>query len=290
MAFNGAGVFSRIYSWITDRNSGIKILASRMDAEMDGFATGLSNTICRDGQSTITQDIPFNNRKITGLANATDDADALNRITADGRYLQSIADGAVTTAKIADDAVTSAKIDDDAVTTAKIDDDAVTTAKIDDGSVTTAKIDDDAVTTAKIDDGSVTTAKIDDDAVTTAKIADANVTSAKLATAVVRGVAKAWANLNGTGTIALRDSLNVSSVADNGTGDYTFNFTTAMPDTNYVAIPNASPTGAPTIFAMAYLTKGAPLLTTSVSMVSYRDNGGSAGINDIEQLTLTVFS
>jgi hypothetical protein len=88
MAFNGAGVFSRIYSWITDRNSGIKILASRMDQEMDGFATGLSNTICRDGQSTITQDIPFNNRKITDLGNATADADALNRITADGRYLQ----------------------------------------------------------------------------------------------------------------------------------------------------------------------------------------------------------
>ena len=41
---------------------------------------------------------------------------------------------------------------------------------------------------------------------------------------VVRGSAKAWANLNGTGTIALRDSLNVSSVVDNGTGDYTFNW------------------------------------------------------------------
>jgi hypothetical protein len=57
-----------------------------MDQEMDGFATGLSNTICRDGQSTITQDIPWNNRKITGLANATADADALNRTTADGRF------------------------------------------------------------------------------------------------------------------------------------------------------------------------------------------------------------
>ena len=129
MAFNGAGVFSRIYNFVTDRNSGIKILASRMDGELDGFATGLSNTICRDGQSTITQDIPFNNRKITGLGNATADADALNRITADGRFLSS-ADGAVTTAKIADDAVTTAKLDDDAVTTAKIADANVTSAKL----------------------------------------------------------------------------------------------------------------------------------------------------------------
>ena len=44
----------------------------------------------------------------------------------------------------------------------------------------------------------------------------------------VRGIAAAWANLNGTGTIALRDSENVSSVVDNGTGDYTFNFSNSM--------------------------------------------------------------
>lgn len=88
MPFNGAGVFTRVYNWVTDRNNGIKILASRMDQEMDGFASGLSNTITRDGQSTVTQDIPFNNCKITQLGNATADADALNRITGDGRYAQ----------------------------------------------------------------------------------------------------------------------------------------------------------------------------------------------------------
>lgn len=46
---------------------------------------------------------------------------------------------------------------------------------------------------------------------------------------------KVWANLNGTGTIALRDSLNVSSTTDNGTGDYTYNFSAAMSDANYAA-------------------------------------------------------
>jgi hypothetical protein len=40
-------------------------------------------------------------------------------------------------------------------------------------------------------------------------------------------------NLDGTGTVAIRESGNVSSITDNGTGDYTVNFTTAMPDTNY---------------------------------------------------------
>jgi hypothetical protein len=45
---------------------------------------------------------------------------------------------------------------------------------------------------------------------------------------------RAWVNFDGTGTVSIRDSGNVSSVTDNGTGEYTLNFTTAMPDTNYV--------------------------------------------------------
>lgn len=44
---------------------------------------------------------------------------------------------------------------------------------------------------------------------------------------------RAWVNFNGTGTVSIRDSGNVSSITDNGTGDYTVNFTTAMPDANY---------------------------------------------------------
>lgn len=44
----------------------------------------------------------------------------------------------------------------------------------------------------------------------------------------------AWCNLNGTGTIAVRDSFNISSVTDGGTGVYTFNFNTTMPNANYV--------------------------------------------------------
>lgn len=46
-------------------------------------------------------------------------------------------------------------------------------------------------------------------------------------------VARAWVNFNGTGTVAIRASGNVSSITDNGTGDYTVNFTNAMPDANY---------------------------------------------------------
>jgi hypothetical protein len=44
---------------------------------------------------------------------------------------------------------------------------------------------------------------------------------------------RAWVNFNGTSTVAIRGSGNVTSITDNGTGDYTVNFTTAMPDANY---------------------------------------------------------
>jgi hypothetical protein len=44
---------------------------------------------------------------------------------------------------------------------------------------------------------------------------------------------RAWVNFNGTGTVAIRGSGNVTSITDNGTGDYTVNLTTAMPDVNY---------------------------------------------------------
>lgn len=46
---------------------------------------------------------------------------------------------------------------------------------------------------------------------------------------------RAWVNFNGTGTVAISASGNVSSITDNGTGDYTVNFTTAMPDANFGA-------------------------------------------------------
>jgi len=51
---------------------------------------------------------------------------------------------------------------------------------------------------------------------------------------------RTWVNFNGTGTVAIRASGNVSSITDNGTGDYTVNFTTAMPDVNYSVVQSAN--------------------------------------------------
>jgi hypothetical protein len=60
---------------------------------------------------------------------------------------------------------------------------------------------------------------------------DGVITTDELASTVP--VAKAWVNFNGTGTVAIRASYNVSSITDNNTGDYTVNFTTALADANY---------------------------------------------------------
>ena len=54
---------------------------------------------------------------------------------------------------------------------------------------------------------------------------------------------RAWVNFNGTGTVAIRASGNVSSITDNGTGDYTVNFTNALPDTNYCVVLPSMMTG-----------------------------------------------
>lgn len=51
--------------------------------------------------------------------------------------------------------------------------------------------------------------------------------------AIANGIAKAWVNFNGTGAVAIRASYNVSSITDNGTGDYTLNFTNVLSDANY---------------------------------------------------------
>ena len=48
-----------------------------------------------------------------------------------------------------------------------------------------------------------------------------------------QGLAKAWVNLNGTGTIAARDSFNLSSLTDNGTGDISVNFSSSMSNDDY---------------------------------------------------------
>jgi hypothetical protein len=98
--------------------------------------------------------------------------------------------------------------------------------------------------------------------VNTAIISDG--TNSTSATNVIQGSAKAWVNFNGTGTVAIRASYNVSSITDNGTGDYTVNFTTAMPDANY------SYTGSCNIATANYNILLSPNRTTAPTSSAFR--------------------
>ena len=78
---------------------------------------------------------------------------------------------------------------------------------------------------------------------------------------------RAWVNWNGTGTVAIRGSGNVSSITDNGVGNYTVNFTTALADANYcVQVSSAFVTAADSINAPSSLT------TSSVAVLHAENN------------------
>ena len=96
-------------------------------------------------------------------------------------------------------------------------------------------------------DGSINNADLATDAVSTSKLLNGAVTTAKLGSAEASGLCKAWVNFNGTSTVAIRASYNVSSITDNGTGHYTVNFTTALADANYSVSGNTNWSGGPWI-------------------------------------------
>ena len=138
-------------------------------------------------------------------------------------------------------------------------------------------------------DDSIIAADIAAGAVTTAKVADANITAAKLDGAQSGSApiyaARAWVNFDGTGTVAIRASGNVSSITDNGTGDYTVNFTTAMADANYSAIVTRNDFGT---LAAPVVANGHTVLAGSYRVIMYR-NDGAPGAYDSEQNAVAIF-
>lgn len=86
---------------------------------------------------------------------------------------------------------------------------------------------------------------------------------------------RAWVNFNGTGTVAIRASGNVSSITDNGTGDYTANFTIAMPDVNYCVVGSCIGTGSgfPYNNYIAGVNTATPKTTGSIRFTSFQPGG-----------------
>jgi len=63
---------------------------------------------------------------------------------------------------------------------------------------------------------------------------DASGNNSVATSTIAEGTAKAWVNMNGDNTVAIRTSSNTSSITDNGTGDYSMAFTSSLTDANYV--------------------------------------------------------
>lgn len=112
---------------------------------------------------------------------------------------------------------------------------------------------------------------------------------------ITSGRAKAWVNFNGTGTVAISASYNVSSITDNGTGDYTVNFTTAISDANYTVFAGCL-MGTNTTINEAFGVKGnapsssitAPALK-STTAVQVMKQGATGGELDDPDLSVIVF-
>jgi len=85
---------------------------------------------------------------------------------------------------------------------------------------------------------------------------------------------RAWVNFNGQNTVAIRDSGNVSSITDNATGDYTINYTTAMPDENYTVLSAGGPIS--TSDGVLVGPKGNGLYTTTQLRILCKHEGNPA--------------
>ena len=104
---------------------------------------------------------------------------------------------------------------------------------------------------------------------------------------VVNGTAKAWVNFNGTGTVAIRQAFNVTSITDNGVGDYTVNFTNAMADANYsILATGQSSTGAYNVVQQNVSTTQT---TSAVRLASLAQSNNTPTASDSAQVTAAVF-
>ena len=103
---------------------------------------------------------------------------------------------------------------------------------------------------------------------------------------------RAWVNFNGSGTIAIRASGNVSSITDNGVGDYTVNFTNAMPDANFSVggsyfTGNSIPTRGTTSIGLQTLAAGSVRIWTAYGSTAVVASNGA--LEDPSTVCVNVF-
>lgn len=153
------------------------------------------------------------------------------------------------------------------------------------GTVGTSALVDSAVTTEKIAAGAVVPADLSTGGPSWTSAGLLSFNSGYGSNAVAYGC-RAWVNFNGTGTVAIRASGNVTSITDNGTGNYTVNFTTAMSDANYSVAATGDLGGA--WYGGVSLYASGTYSTTQVQIATHSD-AGSGLYQDFSRVCVHIF-
>jgi len=121
----------------------------------------------------------------------------------------------------------------------------------------------------------------------TGDVAAARITDALNATGSAPIYAcRAWVNFDGTGTVSIRASGNVSSITDNGTGDYTVNFATAMEDADYSLVGTMQPDIGSTSVNNFQIAESSSSLSVSNARIEVRESGA---IDDSRTVCVAIF-
>tara|TARA_Y100001937_G_C7060738_1_gene303601 strand:- start:254 stop:631 length:378 start_codon:yes stop_codon:yes gene_type:complete len=117
-------------------------------------------------------------------------------------------------------------------------------------------------------------------------IQDASGSNSSTAEQIAQGRAKAWVNFNGTGTVAIRESFNISSITDEATGRYTINIENALPTANYAVANMAGNYQSTTTSNTSLNTNG----TRTATAFNVRAVNGSSSTADKADLNVIFFA
>tara|TARA_B110000971_G_scaffold186262_1_gene194880 strand:- start:274 stop:1890 length:1617 start_codon:yes stop_codon:yes gene_type:complete len=99
---------------------------------------------------------------------------------------------------------------------------------------------------------------------------------------------RAWVNFNGTGTVAIRNSGGVSTVADNTTGDYTINFSSSFPDSNYAFLGNGNASGTGVNARGPVITQHTTMTASAFRFYTNRNGDNGAGPVNLDHSIVTL--